>query len=165
MSRSTGRNADRLNYLFTIIRMIDRLPLTRIEREALPQAPRSVNSTLRAVEVDEAFEREGMPLLQNLLDDPNEREVMRDEIEPFDSVKLNVISRSQLDEEKEEPETRNQKIIRSISENQDKVQKIKNLLNISKGRQFTNEEVHRIIFLTLEGTDDKLDDLIKDLSG
>ena len=171
MSHKPSRNLERLKYLFSITRMIDTLPLTRTEIETIPTPPPSPTRTSGLF-----FPLEHEDLLDDgeIPQDPIESQLTADDVEDridmFGDMRnpMAILSINELDEpeqKEEKPETRNQKIIRSIVENPVKVEKLKELLNISKGRQFIDDEVQRIIFLTLEGTDDTIDDLIKDLSG
>lgn len=166
-----SRNAERLNYLFRITRMIDELPLTIEEREAVPEPPPSPIRTnglffprIHEDELDDGI----------VPDDPINSQLtandIEDRIDMFGDMRnpMAILSISKLDEEEKKedpPETQNQKIIREIDENKDKVEKVKKLLNSSGGRQLNIEETQRIIFLTLEGTDDKIDDIINDLRG
>jgi hypothetical protein len=67
---------------------------------------------------------------------------------------------------RQKPLTRDQRILKSIDDNSNKVNRVKNLLNRSGGRQFNINQTERIIFLTLSDNEtESIDDLIKDLMG
>ena len=164
MPKKPSRNMERLNYLFAITRLIDELPLTEEEIEALPTQP-TRTSGLTLPRVNEDLIEEGEPPIDDPINNPIDNQ-LEELMDMFGDMRnpLAVVSINQLDEEKKE-ETQNQKIIREIDENPDKVKKVQDLLNESGGKQFGIEEAARIIFLTLQGTDEKINDIIGDLGG